>query len=128
MQGLPGRTNVGGQESSFGIWHEHAPAVQNVLEKHTVKVKRIHTHIGSGSDPAVWMRVSELSLNLCRLFPDVSTLNLGGGYKVARVVTEKSTDLQVIGQPVRVSVSGHRCSCVSLGCPWLVNSEADRTS
>ena len=53
------------------------------------QVERIHTHIGSGSDPAVWQRVSGMSINLCRAFPDVSTLNLGGGFKVGRMAYEK---------------------------------------
>ena len=34
-------------------------------------------------------------------FPDVVTLNLGGGYKVGRMASEYSTDLQKIGAPVR---------------------------
>jgi len=62
---------------------------------------RIHTHIGSGSDPAVWQRVSGLSLDLCRAFASVETLNLGGGYKVARMAHETGTDLGLIGAPVR---------------------------
>jgi diaminopimelate decarboxylase len=47
-------------------------------------VFRIHTHIGSGSDPEVWQRVATLSLDLVRQFPEVTVLNLGGGYKVRR--------------------------------------------
>ena len=54
------------------------------------QVVRIHTHIGSGSDPAVWQRVSGLSIDLCRKFPDVTTLNMGGGYKVGRMAYEKA--------------------------------------
>ena len=65
------------------------------------EVVRIHTHIGSGSDPAVWMKVSGMSLDLCREFPTVTTLNLGGGYKVGRMAYEASTDLQVVGSPVK---------------------------
>ena len=87
------------------------------------QVVRIHTHIGSGSDPAVWQRVSGLSIDLCRKFPDVTTLNLGGGYKVGRMAYEKAryalhgracprsthadtrvaqgTELAVIGAPVK---------------------------
>jgi diaminopimelate decarboxylase len=42
-----------------------------------------------------------MSLDLCRQFPDVNTLNLGGGYKTGRMKHEKSTDLQLIGEPVR---------------------------
>ncbi|MGE9296780.1 MAG: diaminopimelate decarboxylase [Puniceicoccales bacterium] len=101
--GGTGKTNVGGPHSSFGIWHEWADQVQAIAERYQLTIHRIHTHIGSGSDPAVWERVSHLSIDLVRRFKDVTTLNLGGGYKVARMATEKSTDLQVIGQPVKAA-------------------------
>jgi len=64
-------------------------------------VERIHTHIGSGSDPDVWQRVAGMSLDLVRRFPDAHTLDLGGGYKVGRMAEEKTTDLQAVGQPVK---------------------------
>jgi len=94
------KTNVGGPSSSFGIWHGLLPEAQAIVEKYNLKVVRIHTHIGSGSDPAVWQKVSNMSLDLCAIFPDVHTLNLGGGYKVARVESEKSTVLSEVGVPV----------------------------
>jgi diaminopimelate decarboxylase len=49
----------------------------------------------------VWQEVSAASLALVGRFPTVRTLNLGGGYKVARVATEKGTDPQVVGAPVK---------------------------
>jgi diaminopimelate decarboxylase len=30
-----------------------------------------------------------MSIDLCRAFPDATTLNLGGGYKVGRMAYEK---------------------------------------
>ena len=95
------RTNVGGPSSSFGIWHEFVPQVKELLEKYNLTAMRIHTHIGSGSDPEVWLKVSKMNFDLVRQFPDVTTLNLGGGFKVGRMPNEKSTDLQVVGQPVK---------------------------
>lgn len=94
------RTNVGGPASSFGIWHEWIDQVQELVAKYALKVIRIHTHIGSGSDPSVWQKISGMSLDLVRQFPDVVSLNLGGGYKVARMADEVSTDLQECGAPV----------------------------
>jgi len=94
------KTNVGGPGASFGIWHEFIPAVREIVERHRLRVIRIHTHIGSGSDPAVWQKTADLSLNMVRQFPEVTTLNLGGGYKVARMAYEKTTDLQKIGEPI----------------------------
>jgi hypothetical protein len=34
-------------------------------------------------------QVSNMSIDLCRAFPEVATLNLGGGYKVGRMSYEK---------------------------------------
>jgi diaminopimelate decarboxylase len=98
-----GKTNVGGSDSSFGIWYEWAGEAATIASRHGLKVTRIHTHIGSGSDPAVWQAVSESSLALVAQFPEVTVLNLGGGYKVARMDGEKSTDPQVVGLPVKAA-------------------------
>jgi diaminopimelate decarboxylase len=95
------KTNVGGPASSFGIWHEYRAEARSIIEEHGLRVVRIHTHIGSGSDPAVWLHVARLSLDMVREFPTVTTLNLGGGYKIARMSYEQSTDFDEIGQPIR---------------------------
>ena len=95
------KTNVGGPSSSFGIWHEFVEGpVKKIVEENGLTVERIHTHIGSGSDPAVWQQVALKSLSFCKIFPTVETLNLGGGYKVGRNPGEPSTNLQEIGGPV----------------------------
>lgn len=95
------KTNVGGPSSSFGLWHEQIDEAKTLCEKYGVKVVRIHTHIGSGSDPNVWQKTSRMSIELVKHFPDVHTLNLGGGYKVGRMSFEQSTDLQTVGTPVK---------------------------
>jgi diaminopimelate decarboxylase len=96
------KTNVGGPSSSFGIWHELVTdgTVPSIVEKYGLTVERIHTHIGSGSDPGIWQQVATKSLSFCKTFPTVTTLNLGGGYKVGRNEGEATTDLQEIGKPV----------------------------
>lgn len=96
------KTNVGGPASSFGIWNKFVEdgTVPSIVEKYGLVVERIHTHIGSGSDPAIWQSVATKSLSFCKIFPTVTALNLGGGYKVGRNKGEPSTDLQEIGKPV----------------------------
>ena len=98
--GSTNRTNVGGPASSFGIWHEYADKIKETAQKYGLKIVRIHTHIGSGSDPKVWQKVAKMNLDNVAKFPDVDTLNMGGGYKVARVAGEPSTDLIEIGTPI----------------------------
>ena len=101
--GGTGKTNVGGPSSSFGIWFELLGDVKSLVAKYGLSVSRIHTHIGSGSDPAIWQDVATKSLDLVREFPTATVLNLGGGYKVGRMSYEKSTDLQEVGAPVKVA-------------------------
>ncbi len=92
------RTNVGGPASSFGIWHERINEAKELVARYDLDVFRIHSHIGSGSDPEVWVKVVGMNLALVEQFPSVTHLNLGGGHKVARVEGEKTTDLQLIGE------------------------------
>eukprot|EP00978_Attheya_sp_CCMP212_P003655 scaffold7707_cov58-Attheya_sp.AAC.3 len=67
----------------------------DMVKKYGLTVERVHTHIGSGSDPGIWQ-----SLQFCKLWDTVTALNLGGGYKVGQNEWEASTDLQQIGAPV----------------------------
>jgi diaminopimelate decarboxylase len=96
------RTNVGGPASSFGIWKDDLNEAMLLCREYQLTVERIHTHIGSGSDPEVWKTVASMTLDLARSFPSVETINLGGGYKVARMPNEKATDLQEVGTPVKI--------------------------
>jgi diaminopimelate decarboxylase len=94
------RTNTGGPASSFGIWHEHIPEVKRIAEQYALKINRIHSHIGSGSDPEVYKRVTRMTLDLVEQFPDATIVNLGGGFKVGRMPGEVTADLQDIGHHV----------------------------
>lgn len=94
--GHSNRTNVGGPSSSFGIWYEYVDKVKDIAKKYNLKITRLHTHIGSGSDPEVWTKVAAMSLEQVKAFPDVTSLDLGGGFKVARMQDEIGTDLSLI--------------------------------
>lgn len=96
--GHSAKTNVGGLGSSFGIWHEYIATVHEIAKKYNLTITRLHTHIGSGADPDIWQKAIAMSLAIAKQFPDISTLNLGGGFKVARVEGEKSADMQAIGE------------------------------
>lgn len=94
------RTNVGGPSSSFGIWHEKLDEAESVGRRYGLKIVRLHSHIGSGYDPEVWQRCARMTLEIASKFPDIHTVNLGGGFKTARMPGEKAVDLKIIGQPI----------------------------
>lgn len=99
--GATNRTNTGGPAASFGIWHAYLADALAIAARHDVTIARLHTHIGSGSDPAVWTRVARLTLEIAERLPGVHTVNLGGGFKVARMPDETATDLAAVGGVVR---------------------------
>jgi len=96
--GHSAKTNVGGPTSSFGIWHEYIDKAKEIANNHHLAITRLHTHIGSGTDPEVWQQAARMiSLQLVKRFPNVEILNLGGGFKVARTDDEQGADMHEIG-------------------------------
>lgn len=62
-------------------------------------MRKIHSHIGAGSDPVYWLKSEQYLLDLIETkFPYVEVLNLGGGFKVARGEGDKETDVKSLGE------------------------------
>lgn len=90
------RTTTGGANASFGIWHEYTDTVLAKTKEAGVSINRMHIHIGSGADPKVWGGVMENALSITEQFPDVVSLDIGGGYKVRRYGEEEETDMKAV--------------------------------
>jgi diaminopimelate decarboxylase len=90
------RTTTGGANASFGIWHEYTDNVLAKTKEAGVSINRMHIHIGSGADPKVWGGVMENALSITEQFPDVVSLDIGGGYKVRRYGEEEETDMKAV--------------------------------
>ncbi len=102
------RTNTGGPASSFGIWHEAMGEVIAMAKRHDLRIRRLHSHVGSGTDPEVWKRCARMTLDLVTALPQVETVNLGGGFKVGRMPEEPSVDMADVGAHVRREIEGFR--------------------
>ncbi len=102
------RTNTGGPASSFGIWHEAMGEVVEIAARHRLRVRRLHSHVGSGTDPEVWKRCARMTLDLVGALPDVAVVNLGGGFKVGRMPEEPSVDLTDVGAHIRREIEQFR--------------------
>lgn len=94
------KVETGGPTSSFGIWFEDIAKCQKIASRYMLTINKIHTHIGAGSDPKIWHEAARLTLELVEHFPDVTTLNLGGGLKVARISSESDTNIEAVSQPI----------------------------
>lgn len=90
------RTTTAGTAASFGLWHEHLAQALEFASSNNIIIDRLHTHIGSGADPARWGEAMETALSIAARMPDVTTLDIGGGYKVTRVAGEQEADMSSI--------------------------------
>ena len=100
------RTNTGGPASSFGIWHEAMDEILALAKRHDLRIRRLHSHVGSGTDPEVWKRCARMTLDLAAQLPEVASINLGGGFKVGRMPEEPSVDMADVGAHVRSEIEG----------------------
>ncbi len=91
------RTTTGGANSSFGLWQAYVPEALKLAAARGVKIDRLHIHIGSGADPAMWGKMMETALEIAETMPDVTSLDMGGGYKIHRYGDEHETDMAAVG-------------------------------
>ena len=101
--GHSNRTNTGGPSSSFGIWHAHLDEALAIAKEYDLRITGMHTHIGSGSDPEMWVKCADMALDVAARLPEVTRLSLGGGFKVARMASETAADLHAIGARVQTA-------------------------
>lgn len=90
------RTTTGGVNSSFGLWHEYLDDAHQIANKNNVRISRLHIHYGSGADPSIWGGVMDVALEAAGQLPDVTNLNVGGGFKVKRFEGEREADMAKI--------------------------------
>jgi diaminopimelate decarboxylase len=94
------KTTTGGSASSFGTWYRQVDVLKDIARQHDLKIERLHTHVGSGADPDKWRDIALSSLKMVESFPDVKTLNIGGGLPIARMSYEEEADIEKISQPI----------------------------
>jgi diaminopimelate decarboxylase len=100
------KTSVAGPAASFGIWYEHLDDVHEVARQFGLRIRWAHHHVGSGGDPAKWAHIAESTLRHVERLPDVGTVNLGGGFKVARVAGETASDLAAASREASALLTG----------------------
>lgn len=102
MAGGNTKISTGHAGSKFGIPIEQVGSLQELVEVHKLNLQTLHIHTGSEiSEASVFAKGVQLLLELADLFPTVSIIDLGGGFKVPYRPDEKETDLGAIAEEVR---------------------------
>jgi diaminopimelate decarboxylase len=94
--------NTGDKYSSFGVHQAELEKATALARQAGVVIGTVHVHIGSGGDPAAWAENVDRMLGMVeRWFPDAKALNLGGGFKEARMPDEQAADVRALGEHAR---------------------------
>jgi diaminopimelate decarboxylase len=103
------KISTGHVDSKFGISVEQVDKIIGVMQETNVVVKGLHLHTGSEiKDPEVFVRGLSLILGLTSRFPDLSIIDLGGGFKVPYKPDEKGTDMALLGQHLHDTLEAFR--------------------
>lgn len=93
------KISTGHVDSKFGISIEQVQEIRDVMERTKLSVKGLHIHTGSEiKDLEVFVKGLELVLETTQYFPDLSIIDLGGGFKVPYKPDEVGTDMEALGE------------------------------
>lgn len=72
--------STGGNESKFGITQNDIGQILALTQEHQITVVGLHAHSGSGIlSPDLWQQTALMLASLTKQFPQVRSINLGGG-------------------------------------------------
>jgi diaminopimelate decarboxylase len=93
------KISTGHIDSKFGISVHQVEQIIAIREKTGVQVKGLHLHTGSEiKDVEVFVKGLDLILGLTAHFPEMSIIDLGGGFKVPYKEDEIGTDMMLLGE------------------------------
>jgi diaminopimelate decarboxylase len=93
------KISTGHEKSKFGIPLEDIQSILDLVKTHNLQISGLHVHTGSEiKDVAVFLQVARLLIDLIPNFPELTCIDLGGGFKVPYRDNETGTDLNELGR------------------------------
>jgi len=93
------KISTGHIDSKFGISIYQLPHLLRVIETNNMKVEGVHMHTGSDIlDIEVFLKGTEILLDVAKHFPDLSYIDFGSGFKVPYKEDDISTDIEDLGK------------------------------
>lgn len=90
------RLTTGGPGASFGLWYEYVPQALQYAKGKGIIVDCLHVHVGTGGDPSKWAEIMDTALVIAEQMPEVTSLDVGGGFKIAYADGDIAADMPSI--------------------------------
>ena len=102
------KISTGHDRSKFGIPVEDLPLILDLVAKYNLHISNLHIHTGSEiKDADVFVRGIEVLFDLIPHFPELKSVDLGGGFKVPYKEGDDETDMEGLGQKVKEAFAAH---------------------
>jgi len=102
------KISTGHDRSKFGIPVEDMPAILELVSTHSMQITNLHIHTGSEiKDAEIFIRGIEVLFDLIPHFPELKSVDLGGGFKVPYKEGDDETDMEILGQRVKQAFDAH---------------------
>jgi len=93
------KISTGHIDSKFGISIYQMPHVHRIVETNNMKVEGLHMHTGSDIlDVDVFLRGTEIMLDVAKGFQDLNYIDFGSGFKVSYKPDDYFTDIEAFGK------------------------------
>ena len=93
------KISTGHIDSKFGISVDQVDQIIEIRKSTGIQIKGLHLHTGSEiKDVEVFIKGLNLLLDLSEHFPEMSIVDLGGGFKVPYKEEEVGTNMQLLGE------------------------------
>lgn len=102
------KISTGHIDSKFGISVDQVDQIIEIRKSTGIQIKGLHLHTGSEiKDVEVFIKGLNLLLDLSEHFPEMSILDLGGGFKVPYKEEEVGTNMQLLGEKMAEALSAY---------------------
>lgn len=102
-------TYTAGPKSKFGIHVSQLAEARAIAEAAGVTITGLQQHIGSNwIDPEPFVRAAEALIEAAKAFPDVVSLDFGGGFGIPYRPEDHHLDVDALGEAVRRLVRSHK--------------------
>lgn len=104
MAGGNSNISVGHIDSKFGISIHQLRHIERIMKHYGIKVEGLHMHTGSDIiDADVFLRGAQLLYEAAEMFPDLSFMDFGSGFKVGYKEGDIVTDIEKTGKKIAAS-------------------------
>ncbi|MBA7540734.1 Diaminopimelate decarboxylase [subsurface metagenome] len=98
MGGGHEKISTGHIDSKFGISIYQMPHLKRVIDANNMRVEGVHMHTGSDIlDVDVFLKGTEILLDVAKNFPDLEYIDFGSGFKVPYKSDDIQTDINALG-------------------------------